>query len=151
LTHPEDFELLAGSVDAIAAADGGGDPGRGRHQTSRAWRRGLVAPETLEEIHDGLRDAVTRAGGHLTEILVCRTSRELRLPQARGPACSRRRRNRHPAIDFHRSVVVGDTASDHGRRGRHRRPRHPRHRPAGRPSRGAGPPVPVASLAAAPI
>ena len=147
VTRPEDFDLLDGSIAAIARLSRSGI--RVVVVTNQQGvAKGLVAADTLDEIHADLRRAVVQAGGELTEILVCphrAGTCDCRKP---GTGMFEEARRRHPAIEFRRSVVVGDADSDMaaaaaiGARAILVTDRPPAESPPGAP-------VPVASLAAA--
>lgn len=108
---PSELELLPGAIEALAAASRNGlDVIVLTNQS--AIGRGLVARETVDEIHRQIADVVAAAGGSIRAFLVC--------PHKPEDACDCRK----PApglffqardqlgVDLTRAVMIGDQPSD---------------------------------------
>lgn len=111
VTVPAELDLLPGSVDAIARLTAAGL--RVIVVTNQQGvAKGVIAPESLQRIHDLLRDEVAGAGGRLDAVLVCphlAGTCDCRKP---GTGLFEEARRRHPEIAFAAAVVVGDAPSD---------------------------------------
>lgn len=111
VTRLEDFEILDGAPEAVAALTIAGY--RVAIATNQACvGRGELAPATLREIHRRLRTAVAEAGGRIDAIYVC--------PEAAGDANDRRKPGpgmlREALADFGADApdvwFVGDSLGD---------------------------------------
>ncbi len=75
--------------------------------------KGVMSEADLAGIHDAIADAVTAAGGKIDGFFYCPHLTdafcECRKPQV---GLALQAKNRFPDIDFSRSMMVGDTASD---------------------------------------
>ncbi len=107
----DQFDLLPGSVEALAALSNAGS--RVIVVTNQQGvGKGLTQPHALDQIHQRLRAAVAAAGGVLTAIIVC--------PHIEGSCDCRKPRiglfveakRRYPQIEFSDSVVIGDSTCD---------------------------------------
>jgi D-glycero-D-manno-heptose 1,7-bisphosphate phosphatase len=111
ITRLENFEFLPGSLDALRRlADAGFSCIVVTNQTAPA--RGLMAPETLTEIHDHMTAAVAAAGGHILDIFVCPHLPEedcaCRKPKP-GMLLAAQEKHR---IDLSSAALIGDSAKD---------------------------------------
>jgi D-glycero-D-manno-heptose 1,7-bisphosphate phosphatase len=107
----EEFEVLPGAVDALARICGTGrDVIVVTNQS--AIGRGLVAAETVDDIHGRFADLVEAAGGRIAGFLVC--------PHRPDEGCDCRKpapglfhqARRRLGVDLGNSVMVGDQPSD---------------------------------------
>ena len=78
----------------------------------RGVATGKVNSELLSDLHERLRNACDHAGGHIDAIYACLHDAgtcECRKP---APGLLLRAKTEYPEIDFSRSLVIGDSASD---------------------------------------
>lgn len=110
VTSPEDLVLLPGAAAAVARLNEAGI--RVVLVTNqRGIARGRMMPSDLAAIHDRLDRDLAAAGARIDSIYVC--------PHEGGCDCRKpgiglfeRARRDQPAIEFARSVVIGDAPSD---------------------------------------
>ena len=110
--NPGMLEVLPGAADALRAL--GGRFGTMVIVTNqRGVGRGLMSAADLESVHDRLLVTLQAGGGRIAAIFVC--------PHDLAAHCDCRKPNtglalqakaRFSSIDFSRSVLVGDSASD---------------------------------------
>ena len=110
--EPSMLEVLPGVPEAMALlADRFGTIAIVTNQ--RGVGRGLMSAQDLGRVHDVLLAAVRRAGGRIDAVFACphdlHESCGCRKPK---PGLALQARARFPQIDFHRSVMVGDSDSD---------------------------------------
>lgn len=75
--------------------------------------KGLMTETTLNDIHDFMKREIAGAGGRLDAIYCC-TDLASQKDHCRKPGISmaRKAKKDFPEIDFHKSIMVGDTSSD---------------------------------------
>jgi histidinol-phosphate phosphatase family domain/HAD-superfamily hydrolase, subfamily IIIA len=108
----EDFHFCKGSLESIV------------HLSSHFGRiivvtnqqgigKGLMEVSALEDIHQRLKQEITQQGGRLDAIYYCpdlaNTNSTCRKPK---PGMAWQAKSEFPGIDFHRSLMVGDSISD---------------------------------------
>ena len=106
-----EFEFLPGSLEALKRLSIAGFTNIIISNQS-AVNRGLMALETLVDIHRRLTRAVTKSGGHLTDIFFC--------PHRPDEGCSCRKPSpglilkacRTHAIEVRKTFMVGDSTKD---------------------------------------
>ncbi len=108
----DEFEFLPGSVDAIARLSS--IFGRIFVLTNqRGIGRGLMTHTDLKMIHDHMVAAIEAKGGRLDKIYYCAhdlvDNCDCRKP---GTGMAIQAQKDFPAIDFKRSVIVGDSVKD---------------------------------------
>jgi D-glycero-D-manno-heptose 1,7-bisphosphate phosphatase len=109
--HPDQLELLPGAAAAVARLNRAGL--RTCLVTNqRGIALGLMSSADLDAVHRRLTALLGAEGGHLDAIYVC--PHDLGQCSCRKPAPGLllRARAERPQIDFARSVIVGDAASD---------------------------------------
>lgn len=75
--------------------------------------KGLMTEDTLKAIHDHMRLAIARAGGRLDAIYCCTDlASEKEHCRKPGTYMALQAKKDFPGIDFHKSIMVGDTKSD---------------------------------------
>ncbi len=112
VTAIHELEILPGAADAIATLS------RKFARTvvvtnQRGIARGLYTMDTINELHDHVRQEVEKAGGRIDGFYVC--------PHDHADKCNCRKpatgmglqaQKDFPGIDFSKSVMVGDSVSD---------------------------------------
>jgi D-glycero-D-manno-heptose 1,7-bisphosphate phosphatase len=107
----EEFELLPGSVDALVNLS------RAEFKVvivtnQQGIAKGITDRALVDSLHAELMQTVSEAGGRISQVQVCPHldgSCECRKPAV---GLFERARAADPAIDFARSVVIGDSESD---------------------------------------
>ncbi len=111
VTSPGELVMIDGSAKAVADLNAAGRKVVLVTNQS-AVGRGLVPRETLDRIHDALRDELARAGGRLDDILVCTdapwAATERRKP---GPGMLREALSRYRAAAGE-TPMIGDSLRD---------------------------------------
>jgi D-glycero-D-manno-heptose 1,7-bisphosphate phosphatase len=111
IKRPEEFEFLPGSREALRRlTESEFDIIVITNQS--ALGRGLMTPESLEEIHRRMIASIEAAGGRIKDILVC--------PHPPGDGCGCRKpapglafdAQRKHQVDFSTAVMIGDSAAD---------------------------------------
>ncbi|MCS7148981.1 MAG: HAD family hydrolase [Geminocystis sp.] len=107
------FEFIEGSVEAIARL------GRVFKRVvvvtnQRGIGRGLMSLRDLEEIHNYMVLQVEKAGGRIDGVFFCPHDYEKEVCNCRKPdiGLALQAKEAFPDIDFKKSFVVGDSASD---------------------------------------
>lgn len=107
----ETFEFLPGAIDAIRLLNAAGM--RVVVVTNqRAVARGLLSADDLTLIHARMVAELAAAGATLDAIYVCPHDRGVCECRKPGVGLFRQAQREFPAIDFSRSVVIGDSLSD---------------------------------------
>ncbi|MBQ4221613.1 MAG: HAD-IIIA family hydrolase [Bacteroidales bacterium] len=78
----------------------------------RGVGRGLMTEADLAEIHDWMLARIREAGGRIDRIYVCTAVDPADPRRKPNPGMAREVRADFPDIDFARSILVGDSASD---------------------------------------
>jgi len=75
--------------------------------------KGLMTKTALKDIHDFMKREIASAGGRLDAIYCC-TDLAFQKEHCRKPGIfmARKAKKDFPEIDFHKSIMVGDTSSD---------------------------------------
>lgn len=111
IKRPEEFEFLPGSREALRRlTESGFDIIVITNQS--ALGRGLMTPESLEEIHRRMIASIEAAGGRILDIFIC--------PHPPGDGCRCRKpepglaldAQRRHQVDFSTAGMIGDSASD---------------------------------------
>ena len=111
VTTPEGLELLPGADEAVARLNRAGI-WVGVVTNQRCVGLGVVSPTVLDAIHERLGELLATAGGHVDGIWVC--------PHLDGecdcrkplPGLLLQAQRAVPEIDFQRSALIGDAATD---------------------------------------
>lgn len=111
VTSWEDFRFIPGALDSIRELSETGLP-IFVVTNQAAVNRGLMTEETLHEIHDRMKAAITEAGGRITEVYYC--------PHDNHEACTCRKPGSgmllkaaaEHDIDLTQSFMVGDAWTD---------------------------------------
>lgn len=110
--QPREFEFIEGSVEAIA------------NLTSRfgltfvvtnqqGIGKGLMTEQDLLSIHEGMMAEIENAGGRIDKVYFCPSLKESRsFMRKPKPGMGLLAKKEFPAINFKKSVMVGDTLSD---------------------------------------
>ena len=108
---PGDLRMLAGAVEAVAALNDAGL--RVVLVTNqRGVARGLMTAADVDAVHDALRRELAAAGARLDAVYVCPHEKGVCDCRKPGIGLFVQARDADPAIDFARSIMVGDAASD---------------------------------------
>lgn len=108
---PDELRMLPGAAAAVAALNEAGL--RVVLVTNqRGVARGLMSAADVEAVHAALRGALAAAGARLDAIYVCPHEGETCDCRKPGIGLFVQARDADPAIDFARSIMVGDAASD---------------------------------------
>jgi D-glycero-D-manno-heptose 1,7-bisphosphate phosphatase len=105
------FEFLPGAIEAIRMLSVAGM--RVVVVTNqRAVARGLLRPAELTHIHENLRAEIAASGANIDAVYYC--PHDKGVCACRKPQVGMFMQAQHdfPDIDFHRSVVIGDSLSD---------------------------------------
>jgi D-glycero-D-manno-heptose 1,7-bisphosphate phosphatase len=111
VTDPADLDLLPGAGAAVARLNQAG-LWVGVVTNQRAIARSLLATERLELIHERLRELLAQHGAHVDGIWVCPHhdgTCDCRKPL---PGLLLQAQAAVPGLDFARTAMVGDSASD---------------------------------------
>jgi len=103
--------LLPGAAEAVAALNAAGIRVY-VVSNQRGIALGRLTPAVLTEIHAALADKLSMAGAHLDGIYVCPHQNGTCDCRKPAPGLLLQARRDHPDIDFSRSVLVGDSATD---------------------------------------
>lgn len=114
ISDPEDFEFLPGVLDALACFSK-----IFRHlivvTNQQGIGKGLMTPDQLDAVHDHMALEITKAGGCIDGVYYCgdlaKQTGNCRKP---SPVMAYRAQEDFHDIDFHRSIMVGDTIADVG-------------------------------------
>jgi D-glycero-D-manno-heptose 1,7-bisphosphate phosphatase len=106
-----EFEFLPGALDAIRALSALDWPIIVVTNQS-AVGRGLITRQAVEDIHQRMLEAVTRAGGRITEVRYCPHRPDEGCPCRKPAPGMLLGAARKWGLDLHRSVLVGDAMSD---------------------------------------
>jgi histidinol-phosphate phosphatase family protein len=74
--------------------------------------KGLTRPEDLFEIHQNMQKAITTAGGRIDAIYFCPDLEESSINRKPNPGMGLQAKEAFPAIDFSKTIMVGNTISD---------------------------------------
>lgn len=111
VTRWQDFVFLPGALESLSLLTRAGL--RTIIVTNqRGVARGLVSSKVLSEIHERMREECGSHEGRIDAIYVCEHeigACDCRKPE---PGLLLRAKEACPAIDFSRSIVIGDSASD---------------------------------------
>lgn len=107
----EEFEFIPGSVEALRIL-----ASRFRYilvvTNQRGVGRGLMTEQDLQTIHDKMLQEIRRGGGRIDRIYVC-TALDDRDPDRKpNIGMALKARADFPDLDFSRSIMVGDSATD---------------------------------------
>ena len=109
IKRPAEFEFLPGVVEALARLKTAGL--RTVVITNqRGIARGLFTPEALDRVHGFMQSQLAARGARVDQIHFCPDLEGPRRKPAPGMLLDARRDD--PGIDFSRSVLIGDSASD---------------------------------------
>lgn len=112
IEHPDQFQFLPGAAEAIAEF--------GKHvlrvivvTNQRGIAIGRMSESDLEEVHAQFRRGVEDAGGRIDAIFHCPHDRDEGCPCRKpAPGMALEAQAAYPEIDFSRSILFGDSASD---------------------------------------
>ncbi len=112
VTNVDSFEFLPGAIDAIVYLTK-------RFKTTvvvtnqQGIGKGLMSPQQVERIHDHMQRSLMKAGGRINEIYYC-PDLAVHNPPNRKPntGMAYQAKADFPHIDFEKSVIVGDSATD---------------------------------------
>ena len=107
----EEFEFISGSVEALRIL-----ASRFRYilvvTNQRGVGRGVMTEQDLQTIHDKMLQEIRRGGGRIDRIYVC-TALDDRDPDRKpNIGMALKARADFPDLDFTRSIMVGDSATD---------------------------------------
>jgi D-glycero-D-manno-heptose 1,7-bisphosphate phosphatase len=109
--HWKEFVFYPGAAEALARLST-----RFQHTivvtNQRGVGKGMTLESNLKEIHDQMKLHVEQLGGKIDDVFFCPDidqNSPNRKPQS-GMALQAK--NKYPEIDFHRSIMVGNTLSD---------------------------------------
>jgi D-glycero-D-manno-heptose 1,7-bisphosphate phosphatase len=111
IERPEALELLPGAAEAVRMLNRAG-LWAGIVTNQRGIALGRMSAEDLDAVHERLRDLLRLEGAFVDAIYVCPHevgTCDCRKPQ---PGLLLRARREHPALDFARAAIVGDSPSD---------------------------------------
>ena len=106
------FEFLPGAIDAIVRLGK-----RFRYvivvTNQQGIGKGLMSAGDVSEIHDYIIEQIQAAGGHIDKIYCCPSLEATNDPNRKpGIGMGLQARHDFPDIDFSRSLMIGDSASD---------------------------------------
>ncbi len=78
----------------------------------RGIGRGLMTAEDLDDIHLYMKESVISAGGIIDAIFYCTAINHDHPDRKPNPGMGMRAKEKYPEIDFSKSIVIGDKASD---------------------------------------
>ncbi len=78
----------------------------------RGVGRGLMTTETLREIHGGMKAGIIAAGGRIDRVYACTAVSDNDHNRKPNSGMALQAREDFPNIDFHKSVMVGNSVSD---------------------------------------
>ncbi len=78
----------------------------------RGVGRGLMTIETLRDIHREMRDGITAAGGKIDKVYAATSVNDNDHNRKPNTGMALQAREDFPQIDFHKSVMVGNSLSD---------------------------------------
>jgi len=112
VTQWSEFEFVKGSVEAIAILS----KYFGKIvvvTNQQGVGKGLMSRQTLEEIHFSMCEAIAAKGGRIDAVYYCPHLSSIQ-PKCRKPevGMALEAKEEFPMIDFHKSVMVGDSDSD---------------------------------------
>ncbi|MBP7478470.1 MAG: HAD family hydrolase [Chitinophagales bacterium] len=112
VTQWSEFEFIEGSAEAIAMLS--------KHfgkivvvTNQQGVGKGLMSQQTLEEIHFSMCEAIAAKGGRIDAVYYCPHLSSIQ-PKCRKPeiGMALEAKEEFPMIDFHKSIMVGDSDSD---------------------------------------
>lgn len=111
IERPESLELLPGAAEAVGMLNRAG-LWTGVVTNQRGVALGLMSIEDLQAVHERLRHLLRLQGAFVDAIYVC--PHEIGVCDCRKPrpGLLLRARSEHPALDFARAAIVGDSLSD---------------------------------------
>ena len=78
----------------------------------RGIGRGMMTTEALDDIHDYMRESIFDAGGNIDDVFYCPAVNNDHPDRKPNPGMGMKAKETYPDIDFSKSIVVGDKASD---------------------------------------
>ncbi len=107
----EEFEFIPGSIEALRML-----ASRFRYiivvTNQRGVGRGVMTEQDLLTIHNKMLQEIRRGGGRIDRIYVCTAVDDRDLNRKPNIGMALKAQSDFPDIDFSRSVVVGDSATD---------------------------------------
>jgi histidinol-phosphate phosphatase family protein len=111
VTSPTEFEFCEGVPEAMQSlAELFGTIVVVTNQ--RGVGRGLMSTETLREIHGSMEEGIEAAGGRIDRVYACTAVSDDDHNRKPNTGMALQAREDFPHIDFHRSVIVGNSLSD---------------------------------------
>lgn len=109
VTRPQELEILPGVIGALARLKAAGKK-LVLVSNQRGVARGRMTREDVERVHAHLQSVLARAGAELDAIYFCPDADS---PDRKpAPGMLVRAKREHPEIEFEKSVMVGDSATD---------------------------------------
>jgi histidinol-phosphate phosphatase family protein len=111
VTTPDEFEFCEGVPNALQSlAEIFGTIIVVTNQ--RGVGRGIMTTETLREIHGEMKDGIIAAGGRIDRVYSCTAVDDADHNRKPNTGMALQAREDFPQIDFHKSVMVGNSISD---------------------------------------